>query len=267
MTKVAIITGASSGIGKAFAKSYVKSGGKVALLARRKEKLDELANELNNSNDIALSLQTDVSSAKQVEIAFKKTIAKWGRVDVVLNNAALINPIGKLENLNDDELLKLLNVNIFGAMIVAKYAINQFKKQQTTDCLINISSGAAHKPKVGWSAYCSSKAAMDMLTKVIGKENNSKNFCAFSIAPGVVDSEMQAEIRNTSNENFPDRQRFVDLHTNNQLAKPSEVADVLLHLSKSNLKSIHGKIVDIRDRGFQEMFEDQNFTFPIIFKK
>ena len=153
---VVIITGASKGIGAAAAVYLAEQGHKVVLAARSAEKVGELALKIGAS---ALAVPTDVSSASDMKNLFEKTVDKFGKVDVLVSNAGVIDPIAHIVDSDPEEWGKAIDINVKGVYLGLKYAADFHVKT-----VINISSGAATTALDGWSHYCASKAAVLMLT-------------------------------------------------------------------------------------------------------
>ncbi len=260
--KVVVVTGASAGLGRALALQAAKRGARVALLARREKKLREVRREIQELGGEAGCYPVDVSDGRSVWEAFAEVENEWGRIDAVFNNAGIIQPIAPLHECDDDELMELFRINIFGAFVVAREAITQMRKQTRGGTLVNITSGAAAKVYPGWSAYGASKAAMDQMTRVVAAENAGLPVRVFAIAPGVFDSHMQTTIRNTPVEKFPRRQKFIDLHQKGQLPHPAEVAAALAEIAFTDWPELNGQIRDIRDPAFQQECLAHGVRFP-----
>lgn len=192
--KVAIITGASKGIGAATAKRMAELGVKVVLTARSQDALKELANEINANGGEALAIACDVSDYNQVNSAVAQTIMKFGKIDIVVNNAGLIDPIGHITDIDPKDWGKVIDVNVKGIFNMLHAALPGMEARgQGT--IINISSGAATSALEGWSHYCSSKAAALMLTKATHLEYSDKGIRVVGLSPGTVATDMQINIK------------------------------------------------------------------------
>lgn len=192
--KVAIITGASKGIGAATAKRMAELGVKVVLTARSQDALKELADEINANGGEALAIACDVSDYNQVNSAVAQTIMKFGKIDIVVNNAGLIDPIGHITDIDPKDWGMVIDVNVKGIfnMLHATLPGMEARGQGT---IINISSGAATSALEGWSHYCSSKAAALMLTKATHLEYANKGIRVIGLSPGTVATDMQINIK------------------------------------------------------------------------
>lgn len=189
--KTVIITGASRGIGASAARIFADAGANVALLARDQAALDALAAEIG---DAALSLPCDVGDYNSVSGAVSKAIDKWGRVDVLINNAGMIDPISRLESADPTAWARLINVNING-VFNGMHAVLPHMKSVGQGTIITVSSGAAHRPLEGWSAYCTSKAGAAMLTSALDLEERASGLRIMGLSPGTVATQMQRDIK------------------------------------------------------------------------
>lgn len=188
----ALLMGASAGIGAALAEELAARGANVAIAARRTAPLEALAAKLGAS---VLPLTCDVSDFAQVEATVAATIARFGRLDHLINNAGVIEPIGRLTDTDPAEWARCIQINLTGAYNACRAALPHLLKQRGT--IVNVSSGAAHRPLEGWSAYCASKAGLAMLTRAIMLEYGEQGIRAYGFSPGTVRTEMQTKIRAT----------------------------------------------------------------------
>lgn len=192
--KTAIITGASKGIGAATARRMGELGVNVVLTARSEEKLQNLANEINAKGGSALAIACDVSNYNDVNNAVAQTIMKFGKIDIIVNNAGLIDPIGRITDISPDDWGKVIDVNVKGIFNMLHAALPGMEARGE-GVIINISSGAATSALEGWSHYCSSKAAALMLTRATHKEYADKGIRVVGLSPGTVATDMQVNIK------------------------------------------------------------------------
>lgn len=209
------ITGTSSGIGRDLAQLALQLGHMVIGLSR--------SNSLKHPNFKHLPL--DLAKSEKLhdfEFNFKSDYSKI----VLINNAGWlgeVKPFGKMDVKNFE---RTLAVNTLAPAILSNLFIKQSEELEAEKIIVNISSGAANYAIPSWSAYCASKAAMDMMTKAINVDHPEIHYWA--IAPGVVDTAMQAEIRATDSNDFPDRQRFIDFKNQGDLTEPTLVASKIM---------------------------------------
>ena len=183
--KTVVITGASRGIGAATARLLAQNGARVVLAARDADRLAELADETGG-----MAVACDVADRAQVE----KLVEAAGPVDVLVNNAGLIDPIARIEDSAPDAWSHVVDVNLKGVY----YGIRAVLPGMTArgqGTIINISSGAALNALEGWSHYCVTKAAVLMLTRATDKEMREKGIRCMGLSPGTVATDMQREIK------------------------------------------------------------------------
>ena len=188
--KTILITGASRGIGAAAARAFAAAGGRVALLARGTEAIADLAGEIGKS---ALAIPCDVARWSEVERAVRATVETFGSLDVVVNNAGVIDPIGGLAETDPGAWDAAIDVNIKGVYHVVRAAL-PVMLGQGSGTAITISSGAAHRALPGWSAYCTSKAGARMLTEAVHAEHGD-TLRVMGLSPGTVATQMQRDIK------------------------------------------------------------------------
>ncbi len=189
--KTVLITGASRGIGAAAARAFADAGANVALVARSTGDIAEIAGEIGEK---AIAIPCDVSRYAEVQTAIAKTVETFGQLDVLINNAGVVTPIGHLQDTDPEAWAKTIGINLKGVMHGMHSAMPGMIAQGG-GTIINISSGAAHGPVEGWTAYCSSKAAVYMLTRAADKESREKGIRVLGLSPGTVATEMQREIK------------------------------------------------------------------------
>ncbi len=186
--KVAIVTGASSGIGRATAFFLAKAGVDVVLAARRVEKLEEVAKEIEEMGQKALPIKVDVTEKQDIEKMVSETIKKFGKIDILVNNAGVLDSKNFLE-IDDESWNKVLDVNLRGYLWTAQEAAKEMIKNKSGK-IINIASiaGLGAFPQI--TAYNVSKAAVIMLTKSMATELGPLGINVNAVAPGVIETEM-----------------------------------------------------------------------------
>ncbi len=189
--KVAVITGASRGIGAAAAQVFAAAGWRVALLARSETEIAALAAQIG---DDALALCCDVADWASVEAATQAVLARWGRLDAWINNAGVIEPIARIEHTDPAVWARAININLTGVMHGLRAAI-PVMKAAGGGTVISVSSGAATNPLEGWSAYCAAKAGALMLTRAAHLEEGENGLRILGLSPGTVATDMQVKIR------------------------------------------------------------------------
>lgn len=226
MRKILIITGGSKGIGKGIIEAYLSEGYQVFSISRTRndefKAISQIEFDLSKTDGITALLTGVFENFKAAEVE-KITL---------INNAGTLGQIGKIEDISDIE--KTVQLNTVAPLILTSTFISLTKNWVCEKKIINISSGAAYKPYYGWSIYCATKAAIDMMTKTVAIEQESiKNGAKIiSIYPGVVDTEMQAKIRQSDKESFANIDRFLALKVTNSLANANTVGKQIFKIDQ-----------------------------------
>lgn len=186
--KVVVITGASSGLGEATARLLSKEGAIVVLGARRVERIQSLAQELNDRGGKALAITTDVTHYDQVKRLVDAAVQTYGRIDVMLNNAGLM-PSSPLERLKIDDWDRMIDVNIKGVLYGIAAAL-PYMQQQKSGHIINVSSVAGHKVRPGGAVYSATKFAVRVLSEGLRQEVKPYHIRTTVISPGAVATEL-----------------------------------------------------------------------------
>lgn len=194
--KVVMITGASRGIGEAAARYFADQGAKLVLLARSKDAVERIASEITRSGGTAMGLGCDVAWYHDMQAAVDATLAAHGRLDVLINNAGLIEPIARITDGDPEDWSLVVDVNLKGVYHGYRAALPAMQAQGA-GTVINISSGAATGALEGWSHYCATKAAVLSLTKCGHKEMAEHGVRIMGLSPGTVATEMQVQIKDS----------------------------------------------------------------------
>ncbi|MEM1235003.1 MAG: SDR family oxidoreductase [Pseudomonadota bacterium] len=190
--KSIIITGASRGIGEAAARHLAADGARVVLAARSLRAIEAIAGEITQAGGDAIAQACDVADAGQVDALIARAVGAFGGLDVLVNNAGLIDPIARLEESDPNAWSDIVDVNLKGVYYGMRFAIPAMAGSGT---IINISSGAATGALEGWSHYCATKAAVLSLTKCGHKEHGDRGITVVGLSPGTVATEMQVQIK------------------------------------------------------------------------
>jgi len=242
MEKIVIITGGKKGLGKGLSKVYHKNGFRVISISRTKKKKFYSAEQY----------KCDLSKTETIEPTLTEIFSHLDTTNtkkiLLINNAGDLGTVNTIENLDSKDISYTIQVNLIAPLVLNATFIKLTKGFDCKKEIINISSGAAINPYESWSLYCASKAGIDMMTKVISKEqkHTENGIKIVSIYPGIVDTDMQSKARNTPKENFKSVQRFIDFYTNGELSTPVEVAEKVYELDQSG-KLVNGLILDIRN--------------------
>ncbi len=188
--KTVLITGASRGIGAEAARVFAAAGANVCAVARSADAIASLADELGER---ALALTCDVADWGQVEAAVAACVAHFGSLDVLINNAGVIEPISHLASADPEGWGRAIDINLKGVFHAMRAAM-PVMIAAGGGSILTLSSGAAHGPVEAWSHYCASKAGVAMLNRCADKEGREAGIRAIGLSPGTVATEMQREI-------------------------------------------------------------------------
>jgi NAD(P)-dependent dehydrogenase (short-subunit alcohol dehydrogenase family) len=234
--RVAVITGASRGLGAGMATHFALEGMTLGLCARHRPDLVAATRPRVHDGKVEhavppLTAAVDVSDAAALEAFADAVVERFGRIDLWVNNAAVLAPMGPLADADPADLLRHVDVNVAGVLYGSRWFARHVRGREGWGVLVNVSSGAASRPYAGWAAYCAAKAAVDMATEVVALEGRPYGLRAYAVAPGVVDTDMQATIRASDEATFPDIAQFWALHEQGAFNSPMWVADRILDLA------------------------------------
>lgn len=220
--KVAIVTGASSGIGRFTAKSLAKSGARVVLAARRHNNLDELATEIKDVGGQALPFVADVAQRQSCEDLIQYTMEQWGRIDVLVNNAGLM-PLSLVKNLHVDEWDRMVDVNIKGVLYCTAAALPHMLAAKSGH-IVNVSSVAGRIVFPGGSVYCATKHALTAFSEGLRQELSTReNIRVTCIEPGAVATELTNTITDEA------LRKFVENTKKMEILQSQDIADAILY--------------------------------------
>jgi benzil reductase ((S)-benzoin forming) len=243
-----IITGSSRGLGLAIAHQAVSEGALVHTISRhRNDELEHAASDAGaRLTQHELDLQNVAKIPELVDDIISSAAGSTVEEALLVNNAGVLEPLGPVRELSTAALSTHVAVNLTGLMQLTASFLAATSTVAYPRTVVNISSGAATKPYEGWGAYCATKAAVEMFTRVTAlEEGDQRGVRVVAVAPGVVDTDMQALIRRTPEEKFPHRPKFVDLKESGKLADPAVAASLVLRAARDpEVES--GSCVDVR---------------------
>lgn len=221
--RVAFVSGASRGIGAGLARRFAEAGLRLVLCSRG-------APALEPSDDV-IAERLDVRDEKALEALVETAEARFGTIDLWINNAGVLEPIAPLRDVSAEAFREHLDINLVGVFLGTRAYVRHLRRRESPGVLINVSSGAAWKAYEGWGAYCAGKAGVERLTEVVALEEADIGLRAHSVAPGVVDTGMQTLIRASSESAFPEVERFRQLKRDDGFNSERFVADEMLAIA------------------------------------
>ncbi len=243
-----IITGASKGLGYSITKGLISKDNHIFCISRKKnEQLIDAAKAGNCSLEYYEYDLSDVAGLDDLmQSIFDRITVKDGGTIILVNNAGVVTPVKPADKCSSGEIARNVAVNAIAPMILASLFIKHTGELNAEKRIINISSGAGKKPYYGWSIYCGSKAAIDLFTRCISLEQQAKEYPVkiISFAPGIVDTDMQKEIRSASKQDFEQLERFIAYKNDGKLSTPEFVAGKVIELIFDK-EFIDGGVIDI----------------------
>ncbi|HEY5069302.1 MAG TPA: 3-oxoacyl-[acyl-carrier-protein] reductase [Candidatus Acidoferrum sp.] len=235
--KVALVTGASQGIGWDIAQALVVAGAKVAAAARTEEKLALLVSEIEAAGGEAIAVKMDVADAEQVKTGFKQVLEKFGRLDILVNNAAITRD-GLAVRMKPDDWDAVIRTNLTGAHLCIQQALGTMMRARAGR-IINVSSVVAQMGNAGQANYVAAKAGLIGLTKAIAMEIASRNITVNAVAPGFIDTPMTNVLSHKVKEELKAR---IPL---GRLGVPRDVAASIVFLASDEAAYITGHVLDV----------------------
>lgn len=235
--KVALVTGASQGIGWDTAQALVVAGAKVAVCSRTEEKLALLVGEIAAAGGEALAVKMDVADAEQVKAGFKQVIEKFGRLDILVNNAAITRD-GLAVRMKPDDWDAVIRTNLTGAHLCIQQALATMMRARAGR-IINVASVVAQMGNAGQANYVAAKAGLIGLTKAIAMEIASRNITVNAVAPGFIETPMTNVLSDKVKEELKAR---IPL---GRLGVARDVASAIVFLASDEAAYITGHVLDV----------------------
>jgi len=235
--RVALVTGASQGIGRAIALALSCAGARVVLAARNAEKLQSLSEEIEAAHGCALAIPMDVSDAQQVKAGFRQALERFGRIDILVNNAAITRD-GLALRMKSEDWDAVLRTHLTGAYYCIQQALAPMVRQRSGR-IINVSSVVAESGNAGQANYVAAKAGLIGLTRAIAAEVGSRNITVNAVAPGFIVSPMTDPL--------PDnvKQELLARIPLGRMGQDAEVAAAIVFLASDEAAYITGHVLDV----------------------
>ncbi len=240
--RVAVVTGASRGIGAGLVRAFLARGLRVAACARSAPDADQIPGEAPG----LFFERADVAVAEDVGNFARTARERLGPLDLWVNNAGILEPMGMVRNLEPEAFARHMAVNLSGVLNGTRAFLGLCHKEGRGGTLINVGSGASTSPYEGWGAYCAGKAAVDMLTRVTALEEARHGVRVFALAPGIIETGMQVRIREQAESAFPSVQKFRDLASRGLLLSPESPASAILRLAFGEALPEGDVLLDVR---------------------
>jgi len=242
MRKILLITGASAGIGAATARLAATQGYDLVLNYRSDlDGVEAVARDAQAAGARTLICQADVSDPDQIATMFAQIDSEFGRLDALVNNAGVVDMTAKVTDLTHDRLRRMFDINVIGAMLVAKEAVLRMQAQGDGGAIVNVSSAAARLGSGNqYVDYAASKAAIDIFTKGLSDEVAPDNIRVNSLRPGLIETELHAK------GGEPGRaQRLAHMVPMRRSGSAQEIADGILYLLSDQASYVTGTTLDV----------------------
>jgi len=240
--KVAIVTGAGRGLGRASAIEMAREGASLVILSRIFSELREAARTIKALRGEVIFFKADVSKPKDVERVVDQALSQFGKIDILMNNGAVIGPVKPIFRVERKEWEKVFDINLKGVFLFSKAVIPHMMKQRRGK-IINVISGLGEIVMPPFGAYSLTKAGLIHFTRIMAEELKKYNIQANGLDPGVMDTRMQEEIRNLGPQVLGDEiyHDFLNLKESGQLKKPEKVAQLAVFLASKASDSFTGE--------------------------
>ena len=242
--KVAILTGAGSGIGRACALALAREGANVALVGRRKDRLKGAAREIGDS---AVVLAADISKTVEIDRVVEQTVGRFGGLDVLLNSAGVLH-VGTVEQITEEQWDETFNINVRGLWLLSRAVLPHMRKAGGGS-IINIASVLGINGARNRASYAPSKGAVVLLTKCMAIDHGQENIRVNAICPAFVETDLTAAIINKAPDPEAVRQERIGVHPIGRLGKPEDIAGLAVYLASDESSWVTGAVFPV-DGGY-----------------
>ena len=237
--KVALITGASSGIGRATAEAFAAQGARVVVAARRQEELTSLVSSIEARGGKATAIKTDVAVAKDVELMVAHTLDHFGRLDYAVNNAGIEGTFAGISDFAEEDWDRVLGVNLKGIFLCLKYEARAMLSSGNGGAIVNVGSINSFLGFAGGAAYVTSKHGLIGLTTSVSAELAPQGIRVNLVCPGIIDTPMHHRARALLGDDIYDKGALPSIHLR-RAGRPEEIAQAILFLCSKEASYITG---------------------------
>jgi 3-oxoacyl-[acyl-carrier protein] reductase len=235
--RIAVVTGASRGIGRACALELARAGARVAVAARNLDKLEQVAAEIRAAGGDAFVVAIDLASPESIRDAFARVSTEFGPVNILVNNGAITRD-GLALRMKPDDWDSVLDTNLRGAFLCIQHVLQAMMRERWGR-IINISSVVGESGNAGQANYVASKAGLIGLTKAIAQEMGSRNITVNAVAPGFIETDMSAAVRNKAGDLI---KKIIPMK---RVGTPEDIARVAVFLASSDSAYITGQVITV----------------------
>jgi NAD(P)-dependent dehydrogenase (short-subunit alcohol dehydrogenase family) len=241
--KVALITGGGTGIGRAIALTFAREGASVCVAGRRLEKLREVIAEVQKRGGAGLAMECDVTRAREVERAVKGTVERFGRLNVLVNDAGMVH-VSTVEGISEEEWDRVMTVNVKGPFLVSRAVLPEFRKCGA-GAIVNIGSVLGLFAVKDRAAYCASKGGVTMLTKAMALDHAHEKIRVNCICPSVVETDLLKGVFNETEKGQAMLKARAATIPLGRLGRPEDVAEMAVYLASEESSWLTGATIPL----------------------
>ena len=257
-----LVTGGGRGIGRAIALAMANAGASVAVLARSGEQIDAVADEIEQLGARGLAVRADLARTDEVEAGVSRVLSEWAGIDVLVNNAGVLGPVGPTQDLDPEALAVMFQVNLFAAFWCAQLVLPGMIERKAGK-IVNLSGGGAVDPRPRFGAYAASKAGIVRFTETLAVEVAEHNIYVNAIAPGAIHTAMVDEMLNAEGATDEDRAEARSIIDDRK--GPERAAALAVFLASANSDGLSGRLIsaiwdDWESMDIQAVMKSDRFT-------